>query len=175
MGFPDGVNGKDSACQYKRHKRHGQTPGSRRSPGGGQGNPLQYSCLENSMDRGALVAYSPQGCKESDTTEVTQHTRMHPEIYILMQLQEGLLPIPLEADILNSDYTESGNNLSSPCKIIVHSPPVIAKMSGNTQPSYDRKSKPCTVNLAFSSLMLSITFSTSSQCLIDPHVQLCDY
>ena len=31
----------------------GSTPGSRRSPGEGQGNPLQYSCLENSMDRGA--------------------------------------------------------------------------------------------------------------------------
>ena len=34
----------------------GLTPGSRRSPGGGQGNPLQYSCLENPMDRGAWWA-----------------------------------------------------------------------------------------------------------------------
>ena len=32
------------------------TPGWGRSPGGGNGNPLQYSCLENSMDRGALWA-----------------------------------------------------------------------------------------------------------------------
>ena len=31
----------------------GSIPGSRRSPGGGHGNPLQYSCLDNSMDRGA--------------------------------------------------------------------------------------------------------------------------
>ena len=37
-----------------------------RSPGGGNGNPLQYSYLENPMDRGA---FSPQGCKESDVTE----------------------------------------------------------------------------------------------------------
>ena len=44
--------------------------GSRRSPGGGNGNPLQYSCLENSMDRGAWWAiYSPWSRKESDMTE----------------------------------------------------------------------------------------------------------
>ena len=34
----------------------GSIPGSERSPGGGHGNPLQYSCLENSMDRGAWWA-----------------------------------------------------------------------------------------------------------------------
>ena len=34
----------------------GSVPGSGRSPGGGQGNPLQYSCLKNSMDRGAWWA-----------------------------------------------------------------------------------------------------------------------
>ena len=39
------------------------------SPGGGNGNPLQYSCLENSVDRGIPNAYSPLGCKELDTTE----------------------------------------------------------------------------------------------------------
>ena len=41
-------------------------PGSGRSPGEGSGNPLQYSCLENSMD---LAGYSPWGHKESDTIE----------------------------------------------------------------------------------------------------------
>jgi len=49
----------------------GLIPGSGRSPGGGNGNPLQYSCLENPRDRRALAGYGPQGCKESDTTEVT--------------------------------------------------------------------------------------------------------
>ena len=41
-------------------------PGSGRSPGGGNGNPLQCSCLENPMDRGAWWA-AVHGCKESDT------------------------------------------------------------------------------------------------------------
>ena len=47
----------------------GSIPGSGRSPGGGHGNSLQYSCLENPMDRGAWQATSPQGRKESDTTD----------------------------------------------------------------------------------------------------------
>ena len=47
----------------------GLIPGSEGSHGEGDGNPLQYSSLENSMDRGALVGYNPWGHKESDTTE----------------------------------------------------------------------------------------------------------
>ena len=42
-----------------------------RSPGGGHGNPLQYSCLKSPMDRGAWQATVPQGGKESDITEAT--------------------------------------------------------------------------------------------------------
>ena len=49
----------------------GSNPGLGRSPGGGHGNPLQYSCLENPMDRGAWRAAVPGVSKESDTTEVT--------------------------------------------------------------------------------------------------------
>ena len=47
----------------------GLSPGSGRSPGGGNGNPLQYSCIENSMDRGAWQA-SVYGIAESALTEV---------------------------------------------------------------------------------------------------------
>ena len=47
----------------------GLTPGSGRSPGGRHGNPLQYSCLENPMDRGAWRAAVHGVCKELDTTE----------------------------------------------------------------------------------------------------------
>ena len=44
-------------------------PGSGRSLGGGHGNPLQYSCLENSQGHNSLASYNPQGHKESDKTE----------------------------------------------------------------------------------------------------------
>ena len=46
----------------------GSIPGLGRSPEGGNGNPLQYSCMENPMER-SLTGYSPQGCKELDLTE----------------------------------------------------------------------------------------------------------
>ena len=50
-----GISGQEPACQCRRHKRFGFDPQVRsppRSPGGGHGNPLQYSCLENPLDRG---------------------------------------------------------------------------------------------------------------------------
>jgi len=47
----------------------GSIPGLGRSPGGGHGNPLQYSCLENSHGQRSLVGYSSWGRKELDTTE----------------------------------------------------------------------------------------------------------
>ena len=55
----------------------GSIPGLGRSPGGGQGIPLQYSCLENPMDRGAWWAsLHREGHKESDMTEVTEHAQV---------------------------------------------------------------------------------------------------
>ena len=48
----------------------GLIPGSGRSPGGGHGNPLQYSCLETHGQR-SPVGCSPWGCKELDMTEAT--------------------------------------------------------------------------------------------------------
>ena len=53
MGFPHSSVGKESACNAG---DLGSIPGSRRSPGEGNGNPLQYSCLKNPMDRGTLKA-----------------------------------------------------------------------------------------------------------------------
>ena len=71
-GFPGG-NGNVvmSLPAYAEDLRDaGSTPGLRRSPGKGHSNPLQYSCLENPLDRGAWQA-SPQGLKELNMTEVT--------------------------------------------------------------------------------------------------------
>ena len=49
-------SGKEPACQCRRHKRHGFDPWVWKIPGGGHGHPLQYSCLENAMGRGAWRA-----------------------------------------------------------------------------------------------------------------------
>ena len=57
---------KESACNAG---DLGSIPGSGRSPGGGNGNPLQYSCLGNPHGQRRLEGYSPWGCRESDTTE----------------------------------------------------------------------------------------------------------
>ena len=53
MGFPGGSEGKESACKAE---DPGLIPGLGRSPGEGNGNALQYSCLENPMERGAWRA-----------------------------------------------------------------------------------------------------------------------
>ena len=66
LGFPGGSDGKDSACNTG---DLGLIPVSGRSPRVGNGNPLQYSCLENSMDKGAWQAIVHGGQKELDATE----------------------------------------------------------------------------------------------------------
>ena len=66
MEFPGGSDGKASAYN---EGNPGSIPGSGRSPGEGNGNSLQYSCLEKSHGQRSLVGYSPWGHKESDTTE----------------------------------------------------------------------------------------------------------
>ena len=52
-GLPQWLSGKESACNAGDAGDMGLMPGLGRSPGGENGNPLQYSCLENPMDRGA--------------------------------------------------------------------------------------------------------------------------
>ena len=69
--FSGGSVVKESPCNAG---DPGLIPGLGRAPGEGHGNPLQYSCLENPMDRWSLAGYSPWGHKELDTTEATQHT-----------------------------------------------------------------------------------------------------
>ena len=64
MGFPGGTGNKESACNAEDLTL---IPGSGRSPGGGNDNPLQYSCLENLIER-SLLGCSPWALKESDTT-----------------------------------------------------------------------------------------------------------
>ena len=71
-GFLGGSDNKESACYAG---DLGSIPGSGRSPGGGHGNPLQYSCLKNPHGQSRLAGYSPWGHKESD---------MHLRIYTII-------------------------------------------------------------------------------------------
>ena len=69
LGLPQWLSSKESACNVGAARNTGSIPGSGRSPGEGDGSPLQYSWLENPTDRGAWQVYSSLGRKELDTTE----------------------------------------------------------------------------------------------------------
>ena len=73
LGFSGGSDGKESACNAG---DLGSIPGLGRYSGGGHGNSLQYSCLENPHGQSCLAGYGPGDGKESDMTEwlsITQH------------------------------------------------------------------------------------------------------
>ena len=71
LGFPGGSVVKNLPTSSGDKRDMGSIPGSRRSPGGRHGNPLQYSCLDNSHGQRSLAGYSPQGHTESDTNDTT--------------------------------------------------------------------------------------------------------
>ena len=95
--FPGGSDGKESACSTG---DLGLIPGLERSPGGGHGNPLHYSCLKNPHGQKGL-GYSSWGCKELDMTGQlsTQHIYLKSGMYLLVLNSSGvrgrwnLLPI----------------------------------------------------------------------------------
>ena len=97
MGFPASSDDKETACSAG---DLGSIPGSGRSIGEGNGYPLQYSCLENSMDRGACRAIV-HGVTESDTIEqitlsytqsaVKKSTHVSFETYIYIYLKTNSL------------------------------------------------------------------------------------
>ena len=68
LGFSHGSDGKESAYNAVDLD---SVLGLGRSPGGGHGNPLKYSCLENPHGQRRLAGYHPWGHKQSDMTELT--------------------------------------------------------------------------------------------------------
>ena len=85
--FPDGLDGKESACSARNPRL---ISGSERSPGGGHGNPLQYPCLENPMDRRAWLA-TVHGVTKSQSrlTWLSAQAQKHSELYWLLKSPAG--------------------------------------------------------------------------------------
>ena len=88
MGFPCGSDCKETACDVG---DLGLIPGLGRSPGGGRGNPLQYSCLENPMDKGGLQS---KGSQRVRPDWVTKHSKPRMqlgrvEMYFTSQMKGG--------------------------------------------------------------------------------------
>ena len=75
-GMRGGASGEEPARRAGDTGDAGSIPESGRSPGGGHGNPLRYSCLENPHGQRSLVGCSPWGHEELDTTEATYHARI---------------------------------------------------------------------------------------------------
>ena len=69
MDFPGGAVVKKPPTIARDSRDLGSIPGSGRSPGEGNGNPLQYSCLEKSHGQRSLVGYGPQSHKKLEMTE----------------------------------------------------------------------------------------------------------
>ena len=105
LGFPGGSDGKESPHHVG---NLGLIPGLQRSPRGGHGNPLQYSCLENHHGQTRLTGNSPRGCKESDTTE--QLSTAH--IYYIRASQVTLV---VKNPLANVGGEGNGNPLQYSC------------------------------------------------------------
>ena len=75
-GFTGGTSSKEPTCRYRRHERRRFSLWAVRSPGGERGMPLQCSCLENLLDRGAWGLQCSLS-QESDTTKATPHACTH--------------------------------------------------------------------------------------------------
>ena len=83
MGFPGGSGGKESACDAG---DPGSIAGPGRSPGGGNGNPLRYSCLENPRDRGAWQAAGHRAAKsQTRLKRLSMHTHIHFNALVILK------------------------------------------------------------------------------------------
>ena len=109
-------------------RAEGLAPRPRRSPGGGPGNSLQYSCLENPMDRGTRWATVPSGCKELGTTE---RLSMHAERKAFWKLL---------TEVQFSSVTESCPTLCNPMNCSTPGLPVHHQLPESTQTHVHRVS-----------------------------------
>ena len=94
QGFLGGSVGKEATFSESEAGDMGLIPGLGRSPGGGHGNPLQYSCLGKSHGQRSLVGYSPWGLK--DRTEAIEQACTQENVGTSRRFELGFL-----AEILN--------------------------------------------------------------------------
>ena len=111
MGFPGGSDSKESPCNVGDLS---SVPGLGRSPGGGHGNPLQDSCLENPHGQRSLVGYSPQG-----------QTRLS-NLHFLFPMLEGSSCKPNEMTCLHEALGASPGTYrrvqAAACLVLLHPP-----------------------------------------------------
>ena len=121
---------------WMNHKPESRLPGEipktsdmQMIPGGGHSNPLQHSCLENPINRGAWGGGCPLGCKESETIEVTEH--IHADDTTLMaESKEELKSLLMR---VKEESGKAGLNLNiQGTKIMASSPITSWQIDGET-------------------------------------------
>ena len=124
MGFPGGASGKEPPTNARDRRDAGLMPGLGRSPGGGHGKPLQYSCVENPMDRGACWTIARLLCpwaSPGKNTGVVCHALLqgifptqglNPCLLCLLHCQAGSLPLGAPDRICPQSW-ENNNHLVS--------------------------------------------------------------
>ena len=97
MGFPGSASGKELPANEGDIRNLGSIPGSEICPGGGHGNPLQYSCLDNHIDRGAWEATVHRVTKsQTQLKQLSTHTNAYRYIHLKSDLS-SLLPQALRS------------------------------------------------------------------------------
>ena len=98
---------KNPPANARSMRDSGLIPVSGSSLGGARGNPLQYSCLENHMDRGAWWATVHGGCKESDITEHTHREQSPLFLRLFFWSHVNVLPIKSSSGVDTVTYNQS--------------------------------------------------------------------
>ena len=133
LGFPGGWDGKESACSAG---GLGSIPGSGRSPGEGNSNPLQYSCLENPMDGGAWSATVHGVAKHNWATSLSfflYHfllvSHQYLSIYLSIIYQFYLSSISLSTYHLPSIFIYLSTIYVSLYQLIFQAPPIFCVLT----------------------------------------------
>ena len=124
LGLPGGTSGKEPACQLRGHKRCGFDPWVRKIPWKRAWQPTPVLLPGESHGQGSLAGYSLQGCKELDTTGVTQHAYTHTvnsRYVLLVKKKKFLRSVVLKSSMnfLVISYTEYFHGWPTPHSLLI--------------------------------------------------------